>query len=117
MKKILIIDDSSLSRKIIKRMIGEENYVFFEAGDGESALQIYKQENPDLVLLDLNMSGMSGMEVLSHLRQINSQSKVIIGSADIQLATIEELMAAGATAYITKPFKQEQLLETIARFA
>ncbi|MEJ5303337.1 MAG: response regulator [Bacteroidales bacterium] len=116
MKKILIIDDSSLSRKILKRMIGEENFVFVEAGDGESALIVFEEEHPDLVLLDLNMSGMSGLEVLRKIRNLDPQAKIIIGSADIQQATIDELMEAGAIAYITKPFKQEQLIETIRRF-
>lgn len=116
MKKILIIDDSSLSRKIIKRMIGEQTYFFVEAGDGEAALDVFTKERPDLVVLDLNMSGMSGIEVLRHIRQLDPQAKVIIGSADIQQATMDELMQAGASAYITKPFKQEQLQQMVARF-
>ncbi|MGC8865861.1 MAG: response regulator [Bacteroidales bacterium] len=116
MKKILIIDDSSLSRKIIRRMIGEESYEFIEAGEGLAAIEAYKANHPDLVLLDLNMSGMSGMEVLRHIKEIDSQARIIIGSADIQQATIDEFMAAGATAYITKPFKQEQIKEILKRF-
>lgn len=116
MKKILIIDDSSLSRKIIRRMIGEESYEFIEAGDGQAAIEAYKEKQPDVVFLDLNMSGMSGIDVLRHIKETDPQARVIIGSADIQQATIDELMAAGASAYITKPFKQEQIQETLKRF-
>jgi CheY-like chemotaxis protein len=114
--KILIVDDSKLSRSMVKQILDKENHTYFEARDGDEAIELYIQEKPDLVLLDLTMPGMNGLAVLERLRQISSRAKIIIASADIQEITRKEALKLGAAAYITKPFQAQDLRGIVEKF-
>lgn len=113
MKKILIVDDSNLSRRILGRILVGAGYEIIEATDGFSALEQYSLENPDLVVLDLTMEGMHGLDVLEKLRQMNPQVRIVVASADIQTSTHELVRAAGAAAFINKPFDEKVVLDTV----
>jgi two-component system, chemotaxis family, chemotaxis protein CheY len=113
--KIMIVDDSNLSRLILKRALGEENTII-EAEDGTQALELYTSEKPDLVILDLLMPGISGMNVLSQLIQLDPQVRVVIGSADIQNTTRQEAQRLGAVGYIKKPFHEQELKRMVTSF-
>lgn len=106
--KILLIDDSNLSRTILKRALGEE-YQCQEAVDGASGLELYSLEKPDLVILDLTMPDMNGLEVLLTIKQMDPNAKVIIGTADIQDFSRIEAEDLGASGYIYKPFTVENI--------
>jgi two-component system, chemotaxis family, chemotaxis protein CheY len=107
--KILIVDDSKLSRSMVKQILLEEPYIILEARDGDEALELFTREKPDLVLLDLTMPGMNGLDVLTRIREINGGAKIIIATADVQEMTRKEAKKLGAAAYVTKPFQADEL--------
>jgi len=111
--KILIVDDSSLSRRTLRRILETAEYEIVEADDGMVALETYFLEKPSLVLLDLVMKGMYGLDVLVKLREMDQQARVIVASADIQSSTRKMLDEAGALGFINKPFISEQVLATV----
>jgi two-component system, chemotaxis family, chemotaxis protein CheY len=113
MKKILIIDDSTLSRTIIKKTLGEEVYKFIEAEDGISGLEKFFLEKPDLVILDLTMPGMNGMEALAKIREMDPRAQVLIGTADIQDFSQQQAANLGAAGFITKPFSPANIQKTV----
>jgi two-component system chemotaxis response regulator CheY len=113
MIKILVIDDSSLSRRLMRRILEEASYEVIEAGDGFAALEIFSLENPQLVMLDLTMPGINGFEVLKQLKNINPNVKVIVASADVQSMTRDLAFREGADGFINKPFIAEEILELI----
>lgn len=117
---ILIVDDSLLTRKAIKRiisMIGLDVAEVLEAENGVEALKILDEAKVDLVLADLNMPVMSGMEMIYHMRgtEATRPIPVVIVSAESSTARIEGLLADGAKDYLRKPFKPEEFKEIIER--
>lgn len=113
MAKILIVDDSAMSRRILRGILENEGHEVTEAGDGMVALEKYFLEKPDLVLLDLIMKGMFGMEVLKKLRLMDTKARVIVATADIQASTRKMTETEGAAAFVTKPFVGEQIVKAV----
>lgn len=116
--KALIIDDSALSRRMMRRCLEELGHHVTEASDGAEGLERFFLERPDFIMLDLVMPGMTGFEVLDNLRALDPTARVIICSADIQQATRERVTKSGAAAVMNKPVTAEQIaviLENIAR--
>ncbi|MEN3333580.1 MAG: two-component system, chemotaxis family, chemotaxis protein CheY [Blastocatellia bacterium] len=113
MAKILIVDDSGLSRRTLRKILESAGHEVIEATEGIIALEQYFLDKPDLVFLDLTMTGMYGIDVLNKLREMDSEARVIIGSADIQSSTREMVQASGARAFINKPFMSEQVLKVV----
>jgi two-component system, chemotaxis family, chemotaxis protein CheY len=111
--KILIVDDSALSRRTLRRILESAGYEAVEADDGMTALEIYFLEKPRLVLLDLVMKGMYGLDVLLKLREMDPQVRVVVASADIQSSTRQMAIDAGALAFINKPFVPEQVIAAV----
>jgi two-component system chemotaxis response regulator CheY len=97
--KILIVDDSAMSRRIVRGYLESAGHEVTEASDGIAALNGYLLEKPDIVLLDLVMAGMGGLEVLQKLRENDSQARVIVATADIQNATREMAEQAGSRGF------------------
>ncbi len=112
--KVLIVDDSSLARRTVRAMLEELGHVVAEASDGAQALERFYLDQPDLVMLDMVMSGMYGLEVLAKMRQLNPDARVIVITADIQDSTKEQVRAAGAAAFINKPINRQKLSQTVA---
>ncbi len=112
--RILIVDDSAMSRRIVRGMLESAGYDVTEAADGLAALEHYSIEKPDLVLLDMVMTGMYGIEVLQKLRMLDGQARVIVASADIQHSTREMAEQAGSRGFVTKPIKKEELLSLVS---
>ena len=112
--KILIVDDSSLSRRTLRRILESAGYEVIEAAEGMAALETYFLEKPDLVLLDLVMKGMYGLDVLAKLREMDANAPVVVASADIQSSTREMVNEAGALGFINKPFVSEQVIAAVA---
>jgi len=111
--KILIVDDSSMSRRIVRGYLESAGHEVTEASDGVAALNQYTLEKPDIVLLDLVMSGMGGLEVLQKLRETDSQARVIVTTADIQNSTRDMATQAGSRGFLNKPIRREELLTAV----
>jgi two-component system, chemotaxis family, chemotaxis protein CheY len=113
--KILIVDDSSLARRTTRHFLESLGYVVEEATDGAQALERYYINRHDLVILDMVMTGMYGLEVLGKMRELNPEVRVIVATADIQQSTQDEVRNAGAAAFINKPLNRKILGELVAK--
>ena len=111
--KILVVDDSALSRRTLRRILEPAGYEVVEANDGMAALEMYFLEKPGLVLLDLVMKGMYGLDVLVKLREMDQEARVVVASADIQSSTRKMVDEEGALGFITKPFVSEQVIAAV----
>lgn len=107
--KILIVDDSGLARRMLRQMLEEMGHNVEEATDGASALERYYINRHDLVVLDMVMNGMYGLEVLAKIRELNPGVRVIVATADIQTSTRDQVRDAGASAFLTKPVNRKEL--------
>src|SRR5215510_6656943 len=112
-RKILIVDDSALSRRTLRRILETAGHQVVEADDGMTALEVYFLEKPSLVLLDLVMKGMYGLDVLVKLREMDPNALVVVASADIQSSTRKLVDEAGSLAFINKPFISEQVIAAV----
>ena len=112
-QKILIVDDSALSRRTLRRILESAGYEIVEADDGMTALELYFLEKPNLVLLDLVMKGMYGLDVLVKLREMDPKALVVVASADIQSSTRKLVDEAGAQGFINKPFLSGSVLSAV----
>src|SRR5215472_14806663 len=112
-QKVLVVDDSGLSRRTLRRLLESEGLSVIDAQDGITAIELYFLEKPDAVFLDLTMQGMGGLDVLTKLREMDPTVRVIIASADIQSTTRELVREFGAKAFINKPFASEVVISTV----
>lgn len=107
-RSVLIVDDALFMRMMLKRIItGAGDYRIYEAPDGETALELYRQYRPQLVLLDISMPGINGIEVLKRIRESDPQACVVMCTAIGQESVIMEAMDNGAADFIVKPFLPE----------
>jgi two-component system chemotaxis response regulator CheY len=111
--KVLLVDDSGLARRSTRRVLEQAGYDVIEAEDGLSALERFAVDKPDLVLLDLVMKGMYGLDVLEKLREIDPDARVIVVSADVQTSSRDLVQAAGASGFINKPVAPGEVLSMI----
>ena len=110
--KILIVDDDKKMVKILMTALGEEGYATVEAHDGQAALELWRREHPDLVVLDVMMPRMDGFEFCRRVRE-TSQTPIIILSARTEEPDKLEGLGLGADDYITKPFSPRELIARI----
>jgi two-component system, chemotaxis family, chemotaxis protein CheY len=108
--KVLVVDDSALARRSLRQILETAGCEVIEAEDGLSALERYYLERPDVVLLDLVMRGMYGLEVLHKLRELDADARIVVVTADIQTSSHELAEQAGAKAFINKPFDRSEIL-------
>jgi two-component system chemotaxis response regulator CheY len=113
MARILIVDDSNFSRRTLRAMLESGGHEVHEAGDGLAALEQYFLVKPDLVLLDLTMKEMGGLEVLTRLRELDPAGRVVVATADIQSSTRKLVDEAGACGFVGKPFAAAEILKTV----
>lgn len=113
MTKVLLVDDSGLARRSTRRVLEEAGYTVVEAEDGLSALERFAVEKPDVVLLDLVMRGMYGLDVLARLRELDPAARVVVVSADVQTSSRDLVQAAGAAGFINKPASPGQVVEMV----
>lgn len=116
MPHILIVDDEPDMRLAVRNVLKLRGYDITEAGDGPSALESAKREKPDLVLLDMRLPGMDGIEVLSGLKQIDASIPVVMITGYGHIQSAVDVMKLGASEYLQKPFENAQLVETVKRF-
>ena len=113
-KKILLVDDSGMARRGARQILESAGYVVAEAEDGMVALERYFLEKPDLVLLDLVMKGMMGLDVLAKLHELDPKVRAIVLSADIQDSSREMATAGGARSFLNKPIDRASLLSAVS---
>ena len=111
--KILIVDDSALARRTLRSILESAGHSVAEAEDGVNALERYFLDKPDVVMLDLVMKGMYGLDVLTKLRELDATARVIVVSADVQSSSHRLVAAAGANGFINKPVDRERLLSVV----
>jgi two-component system, chemotaxis family, chemotaxis protein CheY len=111
--RILVVDDSGLARRRARSILEGAGYEVLEAEDGMSALERYFVSRPDVVVLDLVMKGMYGLDVLTKLREIDQSVKVIVVSADVQTSSQQLVSNAGASGFLVKPLEADQILPLI----
>jgi two-component system chemotaxis response regulator CheY len=109
MRTCLVVDDSSVIRKVARRILEGLDFQIIEAEDGEKALEVCKRQLPDAVLLDWNMPVMDGFEFLVNLRQLpgGDVPKVVFCTTENGIDHISRALHAGANEYIMKPFDKE----------
>jgi two-component system, chemotaxis family, chemotaxis protein CheY len=112
---VLVVDDSGMARRTTRRVLEAAGYHVIEAEDGLTALERYYVDKPDVVLLDLVMRGMYGLDVLAKLREMNNDVKVVVISADIQTTSRDMVSAAGASGFLSKPAKGEDVVAAVER--
>lgn len=108
-KKVLIVDDQNGIRILLMEVFNSEGYTTFQAANGKAAISIVQSESPDLVLLDMKIPGMDGMEILKHLKEMDPDIKVIMMTAYGELDMIKEATKLGALMHFTKPFDIDEM--------
>ncbi|AVV55633.1 response regulator receiver protein [Paenibacillus vortex V453] len=111
--KVLIVDDQNGIRILLVEVFSSEGYETFQAANGKAALEIVKLHTPDLVLLDMKIPGMDGLEILKHIKQMNPDIKVIMMTAYGELDMIKEATDLGALMHFTKPFDIDEMRQAV----
>jgi two-component system chemotaxis response regulator CheY len=111
--RILVVDDSGLARRRARTILEGAGFEVLEAEDGMAAIESYFMAKPDLVLLDLVMKGMYGLDVLSKLRELDPAAKVIVVSADVQTSSHDMVTDAGASGFVVKPFEPDEIVAKV----
>jgi two-component system cell cycle response regulator DivK len=116
-KTILYVEDNELNRRIVRDLLRRTSYRLLEAPDGETGMTVARQERPDLILMDVQLPVVSGIEATRTLRaEPATAGTPIIAITSFALAGDEEkARQAGATAYLAKPYSPRDLLELIRR--
>ncbi len=109
-EKILIVDDERLIRQSLEKALAGQGYAVFSAENGKTALHLLEEESPDLVLLDLKLPDINGIEVLKRLRELDKNLPVLLITAYGSIDTAIQAIRLGAYDYITKPFDLEAIL-------
>jgi len=108
-KKIMVVDDQNGIRVLLVEVFSNEGYHTVQASNGKLALEMVREESPDLVLLDMKIPGMDGLEILKQIKEIDSSIKVIMMTAYGELDMIKEATELGALRHFTKPFDIDEL--------
>ncbi len=110
-RKVLVVDDTAVVRKMIRSIYENEGWTVLEAEDGEKAIETYKRIGPDLVTMDISMVQGDGITATQEIMKFNSKAKIIMISASSEKALVIKSMQAGAKGFIVKPIDTNKLLE------
>ena len=114
-KKILLVDDAAFMRKMIKDTLSKNGYTdLHEAVDGADAVEKFNELKPDLIIMDITMPNMDGLEALKAIRAKDSGANIVMCSAMGQESMVMDAVRSGAKDFIVKPFKGERVLKTVA---
>lgn len=113
-KKILLVDDAAFMRKMIRDTLEKNGYSeIHEAVDGADAVAKYDEIQPDLVVMDITMPNMDGLEALKAIRGKDTSANVVMCSAMGQESMVMDAVRSGAKDFIVKPFKPDRVLKTV----
>ncbi len=115
-KNVLVCDDAAFMRMMIKDILTKNDYnVVGEAENGAKAVEKYNELQPDLVLMDITMPEMDGIQALKKIRETDSKAVVIMCSAMGQQAMVIEAIQSGAKDFIVKPFQADRVIEAVKK--
>ena len=114
-EKILIVDDQYGIRILLNEVFQKEGYKTFQAANGVQAIDIVKKHSPDIVLLDMKIPGMDGIEILKRLKVIDEDIQVIIMTAYGELDMIQEAKDLGAITHFAKPFDIDEIRDAVKK--
>lgn len=115
MAKILCVDDAAFMRMMVKNTLNQNGYMdIYEAADGLQAVEKYDEIHPDLVIMDITMPNMDGLEALKTIKGKDPNANIVMCSAMGQEAMVVEAIKAGAKDFIVKPFKPDRIVKTVS---
>jgi two-component system chemotaxis response regulator CheY len=115
-KNILICDDAAFMRMMIKDILTKNGYnIVGEAENGQKAVEKYNETKPDLVMMDITMPEMDGIQALKKIKESDANAKIIMCSAMGQQAMVIESIQSGAKDFIVKPFQADRVLEAVKK--
>jgi len=113
---ILVVDDAAFMRMMIKDVLTKNGYtVLGEAENGQKAVEKYKELNPDLVIMDITMPEVDGIQAVKEIKKIDPNAKIVMCSAMGQQAMVIESIQAGARDFIVKPFQADRVIEAVKK--
>jgi two-component system, chemotaxis family, chemotaxis protein CheY len=115
MARILIVDDAEFLRMRISKMLVAEGYEVLEAENGLMAVEKYKTEKPDAVLMDITMPEMDGLTALKEIKAFDAKAKVVMLTALGQESVVLEAIKSGARDFVVKPFERERVMSAITK--
>jgi len=114
--RILIVDDAAFMRMMIKDVLTKNGYeVTGEAENGQKAIEKYKELSPDLVIMDITMPEVDGIQAVKEIKKFDPNAKIVMCSAMGQQAMVIESIQAGATDFIVKPFQADRVIEAVKK--
>ena len=114
MEKIMLVDDAAFMRMMIKNALTKSGYSnFVEAQDGAEAVKKYAEEKPDLVIMDITMPNMDGLQALKKIKEGDASAKVVMCTAMGQESMVVDAIKSGAKDFIVNPFNAERIVQTV----
>ncbi|RKD34446.1 response regulator [Thermohalobacter berrensis] len=115
-KKVLVVDDAAFMRMMVKDILTKNGYeVVGEAENGAQAIEKYKELNPDLVIMDITMPEVDGIQAVKEIKGMDNNANIVMCSAMGQQAMVIESIQAGAKDFIVKPFQADRVLEAVKK--
>lgn len=114
MAKIMLVDDAAFMRMMIKNALTASGYTdFVEAQDGAEAVTKYEEEKPDMVIMDITMPNMDGLQALKKIREADPSAKIVMCTAMGQESMVVDAIKSGARYFIVKPFDAQRVVQTV----
>ena len=114
--RILIVDDAAFMRMMIRDILTSKGYtITAEAEDGEESVMMFKRYKPDLVIMDITMPGMDGIQAVKEIIKLDIDARIIMCSAMGQQAMVIQSIHAGALDFVVKPFQPERVVEAVRK--
>jgi len=113
--EIMVVDDQPGIRMLLREVFKQTDYQIVTAANGEQALELLKKEDLQLVLLDMKIPRMNGLEILHKIKDLKPEVKVIIMTAYGEITMVQEALRSGAVAHFTKPFDLHELIATVEK--
>ncbi len=119
MKTVLYVEDNEFNRKIVRHLLGRTSYRLLEAGDGEAGVTTAREAVPDLIIMDIQLPKLSGLEATRqlHADPVTAPIPVIVITSFALAGDEEKAREAGAAAYLAKPYSPRELLQMIRQLA
>ena len=115
MTTIMVVDDAAFMRMRCKKLLAQSGYDVLEAATGAQAVETYKTNKPDVVLLDITMPDMDGLTALKEMKKLDPNARVAMVSAMGQQSVVMEALKSGAKDFVVKPFEPDRVLATIKK--
>ncbi len=112
-RRALVVDDTSIMRMIVGKVLREQHYEVVEATNGGEAIQLFMRNRPDIVILDLNMDPIDGTTALRGILSVDPQARIVVCSSTSDAHVVVNLIKLGARGYITKPFTPDRLMQAV----